>query len=230
MADNSLTLFARQIRKRFDPESPWILDGVDLDVNSGTRVAIVGPSGSGKSTLLGILGTLEQPDDGQVSLDGSPYAGLTDSDRAALRRGSIGFVFQDHHLLPQCSALQNVLLPLLSRPGQPLIDEERERGRALLAGLGLGDRLDAWPHQLSTGQRQRIAVARALIASPTLVLADEPTGSLDRANADALVDLLMEHAGAAAVVVVTHSERVANACDRILELCDGRLVERGPSS
>mgnify|MGYP003949934217 CR=1 FL=1 len=230
MAVNSLILSARQIRKRFDPEAPWILDGIDLDVKAGTRVAIVGPSGSGKSTLLGILGTLERPDEGQVSLDGSTYAGLTDTDRAALRRGSIGFVFQDHHLLPQCSALQNVLLPLLARPGQPLVNEERERGRALLGALGLGDRSDAWPHQLSTGQRQRIAVARALIASPTLVLADEPTGSLDRANADALVDLLMEHAGAAAVVVVTHSERVANACDRILELCDGRLVERGPSS
>ncbi len=230
MVANSLTLSVRQIRKRFDPESPWILDGIDLDVKAGTRMAIVGPSGSGKSTLLGILGTLERPDEGQVSLDGSTYAELTDAGRAALRRGSIGFVFQDHHLLPQCSALQNVLLPLLARPGQPLVQEERERGRALLGALGLGDRLDAWPHQLSTGQRQRIAVARALIASPTLILADEPTGSLDRANADALVDLLMEHAGAAAVLVVTHSERVANACDRIFELCDGRLVERGPSS
>jgi len=230
MVDKPPTLRAHQIRKRFDADGPWVLAGVGLDVAAGARVAIVGPSGSGKSTLLGILGTLEEPDEGGVSLGDATYADLDSNGRAALRRASIGFVFQEHHLLPQCSVLQNVLLPLLARPSQRPTDGERARGHNLLDGLGLGDRLNAWPHQLSTGQRQRVAVARALIASPTLILADEPTGSLDRVGAYALVQLLFEHAGSAAVVVVTHSERVASACDRVMELSDGHLVERGARS
>ena len=223
-------LCARQVRKRFAADGPWVLDGIDLEIATGTRVAVVGPSGSGKSTLLGILGTLEQPDAGELVLNETPYDSLTMDARAALRRDAIGFVFQEHHLLPQCSALQNVLLPLLARPGQSISEEERARGAGLLDALGLGERADAWPHQLSTGQRQRVAVARALIASPALILADEPTGSLDRAGADALLELLLENSGAAAVVVVTHSDRVARACDRILELVGGQLTERGRTS
>jgi lipoprotein-releasing system ATP-binding protein len=229
MAANVPMLRALQIRKRFDANGAWVLDGVDLELAVGTHMAIVGPSGSGKSTLLGILGTLEEPDDGQVLWGDRAYAALDLDARAQLRRESIGFVFQEHHLLPQCTALQNVLLPLLSRPGQSLTESERTRGKSLLEALGLGGRFDAWPHQLSTGQRQRIAVARALIASPKLILADEPTGSLDRRRADELLSLLLEHSGGAAVVVVTHSERVAQACDCIMELCDGRLMERGPN-
>jgi len=222
-------LSARQVRKRFDPNGAWVLDGVDLNLDAGSHLAIVGPSGSGKSTLLGILGTLEEPDDGQIVLGEQSYSTLDPDSRAALRRDSIGFVFQEHHLLPQCTALQNVLLPLLSRPGQSLAEAERGRAESLLTALGLGERFDAWPHQLSTGQRQRIAVARALIGSPALILADEPTGSLDRNSADDLVTLLLEHSGAASVVVVTHSERVAQACGRIMELMDGQLLERGLS-
>jgi lipoprotein-releasing system ATP-binding protein len=227
MSANTTTLTARQIRKRFDPEGTWVLDGVDLSVDAGQHLAIVGPSGSGKSTLLGILGTLEQPDEGRISLGEQAYEDLDPNARAALRRESIGFVFQEHHLLPQCTALQNVLLPLLSRSGTALTEAERGRGASLLEELGMGGRFDAWPHQLSTGQRQRVAVARALIASPKVIFADEPTGSLDRVSADGLVALLLEHSGTASVVVVTHSERVADACDRTMELRDGRLLERG---
>ena len=229
MATQTTMLSARQVRKRFDPNGAWVLDGVDLNLDAGSHLAIVGPSGSGKSTLLGILGTLEEPDDGQIVLGEQSYSTLDPDSRAALRRDSIGFVFQEHHLLPQCTALQNVLLPLLSRPGQSLAEAERGRAESLLTALGLGERFDAWPHQLSTGQRQRIAVARALIGSPALILADEPTGSLDRNSADDLVTLLLEHSGAASVVVVTHSERVAQACGRIMELMDGQLLERGLS-
>ncbi len=219
-------LRALNIRKRFDTTGPWVLDGANLEVDVGEHLAIVGPSGAGKSTLLSIVGTLGDPDEGQVLLGGRSIAELDSDARAELRRSSIGFVFQDHHLLPQCTALQNVLLPLLARPGEALSDTERARGHSLLNNLGLGDKLDAWPHQLSAGQRQRVAVARALIASPDLVLADEPTGSLDRVSADTLVELLLEQSASAAVVVVTHSARVAEACDRIVELRDGQLLGR----
>jgi lipoprotein-releasing system ATP-binding protein len=229
MPDSSPIISAVALRKRFDDLGPWVLDGTDLEVACGERVAILGPSGSGKSTLLGILGSLEIPDEGEVLLDGRGYEGLSSDERAALRREAIGFVFQEHHLLPQCTALQNVLLPLLARPTRQLTQGEQQRAVDLLDALGLGDRLSAWPHQLSTGQRQRVAVARALIAQPRLILADEPTGSLDRETASILVNLLLEHSGEAAVVVVTHSLSVALACDRVLEMTDGRLLERGPT-
>jgi ABC-type lipoprotein export system ATPase subunit len=199
-----------------------------LSVQAGENVAIVGPSGSGKSTLLGILGSLESADEGEVQLGEQSYRGLSSDQLAALRREAVGFVFQEHHLLPQCTALQNVLLPLLARPGQPPSGAEQSRGRELLDGLGLAGRHGAWPHQLSSGERQRVAVARALIARPRLLLADEPTGSLDRQNGSALLSLLLEHSAESAVVIVTHSERVAAACDRLLQMEDGRLTDRSP--
>ncbi len=219
-------LKATGVRKRFEPNSDWVLDGVDLNVGAGERIAIVGPSGSGKSTLLGILGTLETPSDGTVILNDANIGELSDLARAQLRRDTIGFIFQDHHLLPQCTALQNVILPLLAQPQSSVTNDDRKGATELLTALGLQHRLDAWPHQLSTGERQRVAVARALVGSPTLILADEPTGSLDRSSTDTLMSLLLEHLGHAALIVVTHSERVATECDRILELTDGKLVPR----
>ena len=186
----------------------------------------MGPSGSGKSTLLAILGSLDSSDEGEVILGTQRYGELSSDGLAALRRRAIGFVFQEHHLLPQCTALQNVLLPLLARPGGGPSAAEQARGLKLLEDLGLGGRADAWPHQLSTGERQRVAVARALIARPRLILADEPTGSLDRQNAEALLPLLLRYSEDSAVLVVTHSERVAAACDRVLVMEDGSLRER----
>jgi ABC-type lipoprotein export system ATPase subunit len=227
MSEPSTVISARGLRKRFSPGSDWVLDGVDLAVLAGERVAIVGPSGSGKSTLLALLGSLDSADAGEVNLGGQRFGALSGDELAALRREAIGFVFQDHHLLPQCTALQNVLLPLLARPSGGPSAAEQERGRALLAGLGLQGRDDAWPHQLSTGERQRVAVARALIGTPRLLLADEPTGSLDRQSAEALLPLLLQPAEVSAVLVVTHSEQVAAACDRVLVMEDGRLRERG---
>jgi len=219
-------LRATEVRKRFDSEGSWVLDGVSLDASAGERIAIVGPSGSGKSTLLGILGTLETPTHGIVTLNGTQTSDISAQSRAELRRDAIGFIFQDHHLLPQCTALQNVVLPLLAKPGASITTHQGQSATELLSTLGLQDRLDAWPHQLSTGERQRVAVARALMGSPSLILADEPTGSLDRANTDTLMALLLDHVGDAALIVVTHSERVAHECDRILELIDGKLVPR----
>jgi len=218
-------LRATGVRKRFEPDGDWVLDGVDLDIGTGERIAIVGPSGSGKSTLLGILGTLETPSSGTVMLNEANIGDLSDPARAQLRRDTVGFIFQDHHLLPQCTALQNVTLPILARQSS-ITSDAQQKATTLLTTLGLQERLDAWPHQLSTGERQRVAVARALMGSPTLILADEPTGSLDRSSTDTLMALLLEQLSDTALIVVTHSERVAKACDRILELTDGKLVPR----
>jgi len=226
MESSTPILRATEVRKRFDAAGNWVLDTVSLDASAGERIAIIGPSGSGKSTLLGILGTLETPTQGIVTLNGIQTGDISAQSRAQLRRDTIGFVFQDHHLLPQCTALQNVMLPLLAKPGAVITPHQREAATELLVSLGLQDRMDAWPHQLSTGERQRVAVARALVGSPSIILADEPTGSLDRANTDTLMTLLIDHIGDAALIVVTHSERVANGCDRILELVDGKLVPR----
>ena len=227
MSDTSPLLNARELCRRFAADGQWVLDGLSLSVHRGQRVAVVGPSGCGKSTLLALLGTLDEPDAGTVTLGGQVYASLDGDGKAALRRTQIGFIFQDHHLLPQCTALQNVVLPLLARGRHhPVQDSEVNHARALLESLGLGDRCDAWPHQLSTGQRQRVAVARALVHGPALVLADEPTGSLDRANAEGLFDVMLETVKDAAVVMVTHSERLASRCDRVLSLVAGQLQER----
>ncbi|MCB9664633.1 MAG: ABC transporter ATP-binding protein [Alphaproteobacteria bacterium] len=214
-------LALRGVHKRYDGADEDVLAGVDLALAPGDRIAVVGPSGSGKSTLLFLLGLLDQPTAGTVEVDGRDVAGLDDAARSALRREHVGLVFQDHHLLPQATALDNVLLPWLAdgRPGPAQV----ERARALLARLGLADRADHRPDELSTGQRQRVAVARALARSPRVVLADEPTGALDRARAHDLVELLLDAPGEAAVVVVTHDLEVARRVGRVLVLRDGRL-------
>ena len=202
-----------------------VLRAASLLVNRGETVALVGPSGSGKSTLLNLLGTLDTPDSGSVWIGGRDVTRLDAKDLARVRNRDVGFIFQSHHLLPQCSVLENVLLPTLADHGHPPAAAQ-ERARRLLDRVGLGPRLGHLPGQLSGGERQRVAVVRALIQSPQVVLADEPTGALDRANADALGRLLVElnREEGLALVVVTHSLELARQMSRIVELKDGALL------
>jgi lipoprotein-releasing system ATP-binding protein len=202
-----------------------ILDGVSFELERGSAVSIMGPSGSGKSTLLSILGALEPPTSGEVRLGGeNPYA-LGERELAAFRNKQIGFVFQDHCLLPQCTVLENVLLPTLVATEQA---DFQAQARQLLDRVGLGPRVDHVPAQLSGGEKQRVAIARALIRQPALLLCDEPTGNLDRGNADAVADLLLElqKAQQMMLVLVTHSEKLAARAPVEYELTDGRLVKR----
>lgn len=208
-----------------------VLRGVDLSVDAGTVVAIVGPSGCGKSTLLQILGTLDQPTTGSVTLAGQNPFALRPRELSVFRNQQIGFVFQDHQLLPQLSVWENVLLPTLAAGGTR--KGEADRAAELLQRVGLGHRLEHRPSELSGGERQRAAVARALIRSPKLVLADEPTGNLDRKTAQEISELLLElpKSMASILIVVTHSLELAARCQLQLELVDGHLqpVNRQPS-
>jgi lipoprotein-releasing system ATP-binding protein len=203
-----------------------ILSGVSLSLGRGDAVAIMGPSGSGKSTLLYILGALEPPSSGRVTLDGQdPYA-LGEREQAAFRNQHIGFVFQDHSLLPQCTVLENVLSPTLVARGNASDGQaDASRARDLLARVGLGDRLDHRPAELSGGEKQRAALARALVRSPSLLLCDEPTGNLDRSTADSVAALLLDlHAAAQTIlVVVTHSHALAQRFPVRYEMNAGRL-------
>ncbi len=198
-----------------------ILDGVDVEVRAGELVAIVGRSGSGKSTLLQILGGLDRPDAGSVTVAGRPVTGASERSLSALRRDEIGFVFQFFHLLPELDGAANVLLPA-TLPGAP--PGGAERGRALIARLGLQDVAGLRPHQLSGGEQQRVALARALVGDPSLVLADEPIGNLDAGAGDVVLSLLRGMADEGrAVVMVTHQAEATADSDRVLELADGRL-------
>ena len=203
-----------------------VLSEVSLSLDRGDAVAITGPSGSGKSTLLYILGALEPPTSGSLTLDGQdPYA-LGESAQAAFRNQHVGFVFQDHSLLPQCSVLENVLAPTLVAPvAERVAGRDEARARDMLEQVGLGARIDHRPGELSGGEKQRAAVARALIRNPVLLLCDEPTGNLDRASADAVASLLLElHARQHAIlVVVTHSAALAERFPRRFEMDGGRL-------
>lgn len=202
-----------------------VLRGVDLSAAAGELVALVGPSGSGKSTLLHVAGLLERPDGGEVFLDGEPCGPLDDDRRTALRRGRIGFVYQYHHLLPEFSAQENVLLP------QMIAGVSRRAGRArageLLARLGLADRVDHRPGQLSGGEQQRVAIARALANRPAIVLADEPTGNLDPATADEVFAMFVELARDAGLtaLIATHNPALAARMDRSVRLEGGHLVK-----
>lgn len=226
-----MTLHVQNLDKDYPTRSGplAILRGINLELQPGDALAVMGPSGSGKSTLLHILGTLDRPTRGTVRLgDTDPFA-LPEPALAAFRNQRIGFVFQDHHLLPQCSVLENVLIPTLvnadDEPGQL-----ENYARSLLKRVGLEDRLDHRPAELSGGERQRVAVARALINKPALLLADEPTGNLDRKTATQVGELLLElHRQANTIlVVVTHSADLAKAFPRRFEMGEGTLTEFKP--
>ena len=213
---------------RSDANPVPVLSGIDLRIEHGETIAIVGPSGCGKSTLLNLLGALDQPDSGEVRVADKNLKNLNADQLAEYRNTTVGFIFQLHHLLPQCTVLENVLVPTLARKNA---DRSARRARAakLLEAVGLGHRLDHRPGQLSGGERQRAAVARSLINEPKLLLADEPTGSLDRASAVRLTDLLAEIHGRekVTIVMVTHAPDLAKRMSRVLELVDGKLVEHG---
>lgn len=206
-------------------ETVRVLDGVSFDLAPGEAMAITGPSGSGKSTLLHLLGALDVPTSGTIEIDGASPFGLAEKELARFRNKTLGFVFQEHHLLPQYTVLENVLLPTLAFPPAPSSAEDT--ARSLLERVGLGHRLRHRPSELSGGEKQRAAVARALVQGPKVVLCDEPTGNLDRANADAVADLLFElHAEAGNVlIVVTHSQELAKRFPRRVDLVAGKLSE-----
>ena len=202
-----------------------VLRGVNLSLSRGEALAVMGPSGSGKSTLLHMLGTLDPPSAGRIALEGTDPYTLPEHELAAFRNRRIGFIFQDHHLLPQCSVLENVLVPtLVNRDTSPTDTESY--ARQLLDRVGLADRLDHRPAELSGGERQRVAVARALVLRPVLLLADEPTGNLDRKNAEAIGALLMElhRQENNILVVVTHSAELAKLFPKRSEVNDGTLI------
>lgn len=224
MSDTILKL--EQVTKWYEsaPERR-ILDGADLTVSAGERFAIVGPSGCGKSTLLNILGTLDEPSEGKVIVDGTETGGLNEVEIAKIRSEKIGFIFQLHHLLPQCTALENVLIPTLALADKPDPEKAAERAKELLTRVGLADKIDSQPAQLSGGERQRVAVVRSLINGPKLLLADEPTGALDEENAEKLIELLVElnESEQLALVVVTHDLSLAEKVGAIRTLRKGKI-------
>ena len=225
---SEVTLACRGVVKSFHlgPETLPVLRGVDLEVARGDRIAILGRSGSGKSTLLHILGGLADPDAGEVAIEGVAIARLDAGARAALRNRRIGFVYQFHHLLPEFTALENVAMPLLLGRAAPR--EAERRAREVIEQVGLAERVAHRPAELSGGERQRIAIARALVTHPAIVLADEPTGNLDRETAERVFAAMLTLARevGTAFVVVTHDERLASTMERTLLLEDGALRPR----
>jgi lipoprotein-releasing system ATP-binding protein len=220
LACDNLTKYFQQGDARVD-----VLKGIDLKIHPGERVAIVGASGSGKTTLLQLLGGLDLPTSGTVRIAGQEISQLSDKQRGDLRNRALGFVYQFHHLLPEFTALENVAMPLLIR--RVSVEEARAQARQLLERVGLGARLEHRPGQLSGGERQRAAVARALVTRPPVVLADEPTGNLDGANARQVFELMLElnRELGTALIIVTHAPELAAQLQRSLTLSDGRLHE-----
>ncbi len=223
MADLVVSNVAKSYPTRDEPLV--VLRDISVALSVGENVAILGPSGSGKSTLLHIMGTLDMPTSGDVTLHGQDPFELAEPQLAKFRNENIGFIFQDHHLLPQLSVLENVLIPTIASGGDA--SDSIARAKDLIDRVGLSPRIDHRPAELSGGERQRVAVARALVQNPTLLLADEPTGSLDRTNANAIGQLLLklQQQENTMLVVVTHSMELANLMSRRLELDDGRLKE-----
>lgn len=220
-------LEAKNLSKSYaTPRGPLsILNGVTLSLESGDAISIIGPSGTGKSTLLYILGALEPPTSGEVTLDGrNPFA-LSDKDASAFRNQEVGFVFQDHCLLPQCTVLENVLIPTMVGTHDAGVEQTAKK---LLDQVGLSHRLDHRPAELSGGEKQRVSIARAMIRGPKLLLCDEPTGNLDRHTAAQVADLLLEmnRASGTILVVVTHSAEMAARFPEVYELVEGQLVSK----
>ena len=227
-SDDSTVLKLENVHKQYesaDRDPVPVLRGISLTVQRGDSLAIVGPSGSGKSTLLNILGSLDSPTRGSIRLDGEELAHLPEQKLAAIRSQKIGFVFQSHHLLPQCSVLENILVPTLAATGRATASA-LERAKQLLERVGLEHRVDHRPAQLSGGECQRVAVVRALINRPSLILADEPTGALDHSTAESLADLLVElnRDEHVTLIVVTHSEELAAKMGTTHQLQDGQFA------
>ncbi len=220
-------LEAKNISKSYStPRGPLpILSGVSLTLDAGDAISIIGPSGTGKSTLLYILGALEPPSSGEVTLDGRNPFTLSEKDVSEFRNRQVGFVFQDHCLLPQCTVLENVLLPTMVANDK---SDVQQHARQLLDQVGLSHRLDHRPSELSGGEKQRVAIARAMIHSPKLLLCDEPTGNLDRHTAAQVADVLVEinRASKNILIVVTHSAELAGRFPKVLELVEGQLVSK----
>ena len=220
-------IVAQEVTKSFarDGERVEVLKGVSLAVAAGELVSIAGPSGVGKSTLLHLLGGLERPTGGKISYGETNLAELTDLALARFRNRHAGFVFQFHHLLPEFSAVENVMLPLLIRRATPAA--ARERAAALLGRVGLSGRLRHRPGELSGGEQQRVAIARALVGEPAVLLADEPTGNLDSKTGEEVFELLRElnQETRLTCILVTHNEELARRTDRVLRMLDGRMVE-----
>lgn len=222
---NNMVISCRNLHKTFyqgDSEVP-VLKGVDLELGKGQMLAIVGASGSGKSTLLHLLGGLDAPTSGDIDILGQNIARVDEVQRCQLRNNSLGFIYQFHHLLPEFSALENVAMPLLIRRlGN---DEAYDRAAEILKQVGLGHRLTHTPSELSGGERQRAAVARALVTQPACILADEPTGNLDRKTAEAVFNLMLELNGIvdASLIIVTHDTQLANRAEHVKQLVDGVL-------
>ena len=227
MSDRPVIVGAYALSKTYEsgPREVRVFEELDLEVREGEMVAVVGPSGAGKSTLLHILGGLDRPSSGRVEVAEFDIARMSDVDLARFRNQKIGFIFQFHHLLPEFTALENTMMPLLIGGGGRR--ESRDRAVGILNRIGLADRLDHRPGELSGGEAQRVALARALVHRPRVLLADEPTGNLDPRTGESIHSMLQSvHASEALTsIVVTHNERLAALCDRILHLEEGRLVE-----